>query len=304
MYIDCIRNVNQGHIHLGSEDENGPVVAWLYPQDTREPETLEGLNREFVLAEGTLTEEDLVGPFEGESLDALAEAMTDGGTYVNVHSEQNPGGEIRGQIEGDAVEEPVEEPVEEEDEEPVDDEDEEEDDEPEEEEEEDDDDEEDEDEEPEEDDDEGEDDEEGTISTAAEAEGSLTVSDRNVDVGNYNPDEEYITIQNTGGNPIDMTGWYLRDRFDDGAVDGRGEPRFQFPDFVLDPGAEVRIWTGTGSDDDENLYWGLTGQNVWLVEGDVVILQDSNEDIAMEYEYGNPPSSIQFFFNQVRSLFA
>lgn len=50
VYIDCIRNVNQGHIHLGSEDENGPVVVWLYQQETQEPETIEGLSREFVLA--------------------------------------------------------------------------------------------------------------------------------------------------------------------------------------------------------------------------------------------------------------
>lgn len=119
VYIDCIRNVSQGHIHLGSEGENGSVVTWLYPQATREPETLEGLNRDFVLAEGTLTEDDLVGPFEGESLEALAEAMANGGTYVNIHSEQNPDGEIRGQIEADeAVEDRVEEPAEEDEEEP------------------------------------------------------------------------------------------------------------------------------------------------------------------------------------------
>lgn len=115
VYIDCIRNVNQGHIHLGSEDENGPVVVWLYQQETQEPETIEGLQRDFVLAEGTVTEDDLVDELEGESLDALVEAMEAGETYVNVHSEQNPGGEIRGQIAADASKEPVEEPTEEED---------------------------------------------------------------------------------------------------------------------------------------------------------------------------------------------
>lgn len=111
VYIDCIRNVNQGHIHLGSEDENGPVVVWLYPQETQEPDTIEGLSREFVLAEGTITEDDLVDELEGESLDALAAEMEAGQTYVNIHSEQNPEGEIRGQIEADEVrEEPVTEP--------------------------------------------------------------------------------------------------------------------------------------------------------------------------------------------------
>jgi hypothetical protein len=39
-----------------------------------------------------------VGPLAGQSLDALLAAMRDGDTYVNVHTTQFPGGEIRGQI--------------------------------------------------------------------------------------------------------------------------------------------------------------------------------------------------------------
>ncbi|WP_331232574.1 CHRD domain-containing protein [Natronorarus salvus] len=277
VYIDCIQNVTQGHIHLGAEGENGPVVVWLYPQDTREPTLLEGVRRDFVLAEGTLTEEDLVGDFEGESLGSLAEAMREEDVYVNIHSEQNPAGEIRGQIVPDEeaevteVEEPEELPEEEDP---------------------------DEEEEPEEEPD------EGPISTADEAQGSIAVTERNVNVGQFNPDEEYITFQNTGDRPIDMTGWYLRDRFDSGVVDSRGDPRFQFPRFVLEPGAEVSVYSGVGNDDDENLYWGLTGQNVWLVQGDVIILKDANLDIVLEDEYGNPPNSIRFVFSVLRSLFA
>lgn len=113
VYIDCIRNVNQGHIHLGTESENGPIVAWLHQQEAQEPETIEGLSREFVFAEGTLTKEDLVEDLENESLDALVVAMETGGAYVNIHSEQNPEGEIRGQVEADELPEgPFEEPEE------------------------------------------------------------------------------------------------------------------------------------------------------------------------------------------------
>jgi hypothetical protein len=50
------------------------------------------------LAEGTITEDDLVGGLAGESLEVLIEEIKAGNTYVNVHTSQNPGGEVRGQI--------------------------------------------------------------------------------------------------------------------------------------------------------------------------------------------------------------
>ena len=96
--VQDIENVNQAHIHLGEVGQSGNVVVWLYPSpDAQEPELIDG---EFsgMLATGTFGEEHLTGPLEGESLDALLQAMTDEGAYVNVHTEQNPGGEIRGQI--------------------------------------------------------------------------------------------------------------------------------------------------------------------------------------------------------------
>ena len=63
-----------------------------------------------MLAKGTITEDDLVGPLAGADLDALLAQMRAGNTYVNVHTNDGdgtpnegpgdfPGGEIRGQIE-------------------------------------------------------------------------------------------------------------------------------------------------------------------------------------------------------------
>jgi hypothetical protein len=42
--------------------------------------------------------DDLSGPFEGQTLQDLREAVDAGNTYVNVHTEMHPTGEIRGQI--------------------------------------------------------------------------------------------------------------------------------------------------------------------------------------------------------------
>jgi hypothetical protein len=93
-----IENVIMAHIHLASAGVNGPVVAWLYPSSP--PAQLIPGRSNGVLAQGTITAANLVGPLAGQPLSALVDAMKEGGTYVNVHTSQYPPGEIRGQIWG------------------------------------------------------------------------------------------------------------------------------------------------------------------------------------------------------------
>jgi hypothetical protein len=91
-----IHNITMAHIHLAPAGVNGPVVVWLYPSTP--PASLISGRHSGVLAEGTITADDLVGPLAGTSLSALVQAMSAGNTYVNVHTSQYPPGEIRGQI--------------------------------------------------------------------------------------------------------------------------------------------------------------------------------------------------------------
>jgi hypothetical protein len=99
-----IHNVTAAHIHLGVAGVNGPVVAFLFGNVAPAGGRTDG-----VLGEGTITSASLVGPLAGMSLSVLIAAMRDGGTYVNVHTNDGvaptntgpgdfPGGEIRGQI--------------------------------------------------------------------------------------------------------------------------------------------------------------------------------------------------------------
>lgn len=60
LVVRNIRKVTQAHIHLGRIGQNGPIV--------------------------------------GKSLSAMIKEIRSGNTYVNVHTNQNPNGEIRGQI--------------------------------------------------------------------------------------------------------------------------------------------------------------------------------------------------------------
>jgi len=89
---DANVTINAAHIHLGGADENGPVVAFLTPEDfTIAP--AEGLT-----VAGEITAADLLDVLLGAPLEDLVQAFRDGGAYVNVHSLGNPGGECRGQI--------------------------------------------------------------------------------------------------------------------------------------------------------------------------------------------------------------
>ena len=90
--VDNLDNVTAAHIHLGKADENGPVLVFLF----KGPEKKGAFSG--VLAEGTIKASDLFDTLKGKSVSDLIAKMKAGDTYVNVHTTQNPPGEIRGQI--------------------------------------------------------------------------------------------------------------------------------------------------------------------------------------------------------------
>jgi hypothetical protein len=89
--VTDMQGVTQAHIHTAKLGENGPVVVTLYKSDTPQP-----INGK--LAYGNITANLLEGPMKGKQLSDLDTAMSNGSTYVNVHTEKHPNGEIRGQI--------------------------------------------------------------------------------------------------------------------------------------------------------------------------------------------------------------
>ncbi len=89
-------NVQMSHIHMAARGQNGAVVVWLYP--SRPPAVKIPGRFDGMLASGNITAANLVGPLQGQPLSALIEQIRNGKTYVNVHTERYPGGEIRGQI--------------------------------------------------------------------------------------------------------------------------------------------------------------------------------------------------------------
>ena len=93
-----LENVTMAHIHVSTEPGgNGGVVVWLYP--AAPPASLIPGSFTGVLGEGVITADSLAGSLAGQSLDALMMAIQENRAYVNVHTQQFGGGEIRGWIE-------------------------------------------------------------------------------------------------------------------------------------------------------------------------------------------------------------
>jgi Lamin Tail Domain len=67
-------------------------------------------------------------------------------------------------------------------------------------------------------------------------------------VTNAKLNREYVALKNVSRRPGWLTGWVLKDKI----VDGH---RFRFPRFRLGPGRYVRIHTGSGRNDRNDLYW-------------------------------------------------
>ncbi|MBX3605530.1 MAG: lamin tail domain-containing protein [Piscinibacter sp.] len=82
-------------------------------------------------------------------------------------------------------------------------------------------------------------------------------------------DAEFVAIVNDSTKPLVLTGWSLHD----GADRAR---RYVFPARTLAPGETLRLWSGQGSDDALNLFWGRA-QAVWNNRGgDTAVLLDEH----------------------------
>lgn len=104
LVVANIENVVASHIHIGPAGTNGPVGVFLFGNVAPGGGRVDG-----VLAEGTLTAADFIGPLAGASIADLVDHMQTGNAYVNVHTNDGvdptntgpgdfPGGEVRGQI--------------------------------------------------------------------------------------------------------------------------------------------------------------------------------------------------------------
>jgi hypothetical protein len=96
--------VTQSHIHLGARAETGGISVFLCSNLSNGPAGTQACpTTPKATITGTIRPADVIGP-AGQGIAAgefgeLVRAMKAGATYVNVHSQLYPGGEIRAQLE-------------------------------------------------------------------------------------------------------------------------------------------------------------------------------------------------------------
>lgn len=91
----------------------------------------------------------------------------------------------------------------------------------------------------------------------------------------YNLNDEYITFGYRGDNPINLTGWTIKDYTD---------TVFEFSIYFLQPGGKVTIHTGIGINNEDSLYWN-SKTPIWGNKGDVLYLRNRGGDLVILYEY-------------------
>jgi micrococcal nuclease len=92
---------------------------------------------------------------------------------------------------------------------------------------------------------------------------------------NQNLNEEYICFTNHSDHPVDMTGW---------SVNKRPNTWYTLPEFVLSPGASVRLHSGKETGTATDLYWG-SGKALWRNVQDTVYLYDADGKLIDEYSW-------------------
>ncbi len=107
--------------------------------------------------------------------------------------------------------------------------------------------------------------------------GSNTVTNRHVN-------KEFVVLENTGGRRIMLNGWRLRDA-------SKRPNRYLFDDtFGLAASKRVRIHSGRGDDDRNDLYWGFDSY-IWKNRGDTAVLRDDSGGQADRCHYSGRGTS-------------
>ena len=123
---------------------------------------------------------------------------------------------------------------------------------------------------------------------AADACGASLASDISISVDgqynapgddNFNLNEEWVRLTNTGTAAVDLSGWQLADE--------SSSHRYQVSDLTLAPGASVTLFTGCGYDTDTERYWCNEDSAVWNNEGDTVFVRDPNGNNVVVETYRN-----------------
>jgi micrococcal nuclease len=91
-----------------------------------------------------------------------------------------------------------------------------------------------------------------------------------------NPNGEWVEVVNEGGEPVDMSGFTMKDE---------ASHIYTFREYRLAPGQSFQLFSGEGRDSNAELYWGLVGDSVWNNDSDTAFLRDGQGALVDMYAY-------------------
>ena len=101
---------------------------------------------------------------------------------------------------------------------------------------------------------------------------------------NYNLNDEYVTFRNSCSYPINMDDWTVKDN--------TASHIYYFPEFSVESGNAVTLYTGSGTNtftiDGHKLYWGRTSGEyaaIWNNNGDTLFLRNKNGNLVLSQSY-------------------
>ena len=102
-FSDLESDATQAHIHFENATNNGPIVVFLCTNLGNGPAGTQACPAAGGTIRGTITPADIGAGAAAQGLaagefDEFVRAIRAGATYVNVHSADRPGGEIRAQL--------------------------------------------------------------------------------------------------------------------------------------------------------------------------------------------------------------
>lgn len=95
---------------------------------------------------------------------------------------------------------------------------------------------------------------------------------------NYNLNDEYIIFKNVCSQELNVIDWTVKDE---------ATHIFTFPSFYFASQATITLYSGSGTNTTDRLYWNRTDERyaIWNNTGDTVYLRDGNGDLVLEYSY-------------------
>lgn len=93
---------------------------------------------------------------------------------------------------------------------------------------------------------------------------------------NENMNGEYVTFQNNCNDAVKMDGWIVKDE---------ATNVYTFKGFSLGGNSKVTLYTGSGNDAADKVYWDKKRYAVWNNDGDTLFLRDDKGNLVLSYSY-------------------